>query len=311
MKRLSLSCAAVAACVSVLAGVGPVGWASAAEEPEARSLAVKVPKTLGFYFHVADGISLGIPTVINKSGIPSVEALTDEGGGGAGYRVTYESGWGSTPEPVQVAWPIHQAPGGRTGKTLTCRTARATECWVMERDTHFHAYLNQRGLDNDWDVHLTDDRVDRWAEASGAIRAEGPVSLEGGKFTTESALRVDGASAVSAGRSTQFDAVLTPGDQKNQLDEPDTARMKFTYELRDNGKPANSKWNGTRLSVKGDVSNEREQWKFQGGSSCEIVDLFDIADPGYTCTMKSAYPYTSPADGRVHYITDFTVSKVK
>jgi hypothetical protein len=180
--------------------------------------------------------------------------------------------------------------------------------------------MEQRGADFDWDLHLSDDRVKRLAEASGSVRTDGSVSLNASYFrptrayTTQSELRVDGADDVGPNSSTQFGAVLTPDDVKppKKPDEPETARMKFTYAIRDAGAPGGGPRVGPQYFVRGDVSNYRGP-KFTGASSCEITDEANnpVHNSGYTCEMNSYYGGAINTPGRAQYITDFTVSKKK
>jgi hypothetical protein len=163
--------------------------------------------------------------------------------------------------------------------------------------------MAQRGLDLDWDLYLTDDGVDRVAEASGSIKTDGLISLERGRFLTESKLRLNGANEVWADSSTQFDAVLTSTDATS---EPDTARAHFEYALLVNGQPLYDKATGQRVVVRGDVSNQRG-WVYKGDSSCAIVTESGVPYESnhYTCSMKGSYAKTGTS--RVHYITEFTV----
>jgi hypothetical protein len=154
-----------------------------------------------------------------------------------------------------------------------------------------------------------DVRLNRLAEVSGTIKAVGSVSLVQGEFTPSSKLHLDGAVAVSQNTWTQFDTVLASGDEEGK----DTARMKFQYALLDDGKPVLSKDNGQPLYVFGNASNRRAWEQFIGGSSCHFITLDDHIEthPDYTCTTKGAHAETGIRDGRVHYVTDFTVNKIK
>jgi hypothetical protein len=88
--------------------------------------------------------------------------------------------------------------------------------------------------------------------------------------------------------------------------------MTFQYALFDDGKPVLSKDNGQQLYVYGDVANRRFPDRFWGDSTCIFITLDDHIerDPGYTCTRSGAYAATGIRDGRVHYITEFTIAKI-
>jgi hypothetical protein len=313
MKRFTLTCSAVLATVAAVAGVGPAGWGTAGAEAATQDDDLT---RLTVNFHVADGITLGKQTVLKNENTFTLDPLVDVGGRGAGYESTYNP---RNRLDVSVSWPVLQGRDAAvTGYTLTCKTGAGAvlsiECSVSgpDKSNPFHASVNQRGGEHDWDVHVTDDRVDRLAEASGAVRTDGSVSLLEplfGSYYTESEMRLDGASAVPVNSSTQFDAVLRPSDRERSLREPDTARMTFVYAMYADGRPAYSS-DGKRLYVRGNVWNDRSG-VFLGGSSCEIgiADGTVVENSGYTCSMQGAHPDTGVKDGRVHYITDFTVGR--
>jgi hypothetical protein len=116
----------------------------------------------------------------------------------------------------------------------------------------------------------------------------------------------NGAATVPAGSSTEFDVVGTGTDR--------LADIEFSYAILDNGQPVYDRY-GYPLKVIGSVSNWRDIW-FSGDSSCQIrgkfTDSFDSGHwgySGYSCGMVRGYAHTGIRDGRVHFLTDFTVSK--
>lgn len=323
-----LSCMAILASVAVAAGAAPAGFASAEEQRHSGtrsegSLLTQSSHNVGVYFHVGYGLALGKPTEIaNRFSLPYAHFL-DVGAKGAGYkfRMTRASA-AATRSVMSVSWPILE---GRTGwsdsgyrvvstiKGETGSSGWEETCRIDDpRDlggTYFHCNQVRRGLDFDWDLHITDDRVDRAAEASGAIRAVGPVSLSSGVTYSESKLQLIGSEAIPEHSSTQFDAVLTPSDKTS---EPDTARMKFNYALNDGGQPVYSTKNGRPLHVRGYVANQRTRTRFDGGAWCEFVtsETEVEKDSGYTCELEwGNYANTGTKDGHVHYIVNFAVKK--
>lgn len=319
-----------------VAGVGPAGAAYGEEQAESSARTTMTlardgwcnDKRATVHFHVGAGITLGRPAIVKNSDTYTLDALTDADDRNAGYVTTYSECAFMVGGEVEVAWPILTGSGGATtGHSLTCRTygylsagypGADSKCSVRGADgkDRFHVSLSNRFLKLIWDVRLTDGDVDRRAEASGSISADGSVSLDATPYfpatayTTESQLRVNGADVVPAGSSTQFDAVLTPSDlaPPKKPKEPDTARMTFKYAIRDAGEPDRSI---PRFYVRGDVSNYRGPTLFRGGSSCEIVNHLDepVENSGYSCTMNGYHASTGIPDGRVHYVTDFTVGK--
>lgn len=315
---------AILASMAAFAFEGPVALASTSE------LDTQGGHSASVVYHVANNLHLGSPKTTVDQRLRFVRPINDvsdrsRGGhlSGAGYQFSfanYATRGGAA--AVEVSWPILSgAQGTETGHTLTARIdlddwtdiSPNWGCSVKDQngiDTHrFTCFLVRRGLDYDWDLRVAEATVgaQRHAEASGAIRAGDTLSLAGGSFITGSAMHLRGAAAVPSGSSTQFDAVRMPDDTTPK---PDVARMAFTYELLDNGKPALSKNDGQPLSVRGNVWNERGS---QGGSSCEIItpDKRVERDSGYSCEVAGDYAPTGrlPARDRGHYIADFMVSK--
>jgi hypothetical protein len=278
--------------------------------------------TVGIDYHVGDGLSLGTATVSNVTKTVTVYPHADAAGKGAGYRAVFAKEFDpGIRTSADVSWPIRKGLKAEdTGYTVTSRVvyvegkvAPQSTCWVTrpqnEEADHIHCSLVQRGLDNDWDLYLTDDRINRVAEASGAIKTDDSVSLEKGEFATESELRLNGATEVPVNSSTQFDAVLTPQDNTHNSKR---ALAAFMYAMLDGGKPVYSKDDGQRLYVQGNVKNQRGL-EFAGESFCQFVTEKGHVDKssGYSCAMKGDYARTGIGDGRVHYETEFTVSKNK
>lgn len=334
MRRILLSWLAILVSVAVLAGAGPAGPATAEEGPgsgadsEMSTLIAGDVEDVGVYFHVGAGLSLGKPTeVINRFTTPFRRFL-DVGDKGAGYKFRMTKSLSHFDRSHMVmSWPILE---GRTGwsdsgyrviSTIKGRTNDSgwvEECMIddprHQGGTHFHCNQVRRGLSFDWDLHITDDRVDREAEASGAIKAIGSVSLTGGLTYSESKLQVIGAEAVGENESTQFDAVLRSSDKEKgrEMSEPDTARVKFQYAVNDGGQPALSKKNGRQLFVSGYVSNKRTKPMFSGGAGCKLITGQDEVEEnsGYSCVpVWSDYAHTGIKDGHVHYIVNFEVRK--
>jgi hypothetical protein len=322
---------ALVASFAVAACVGSAGSAPAAElsesgiNPEVSGQEWVRYRFAGVHLHVGHGLQFGAATNIVNERTDTFSELENEGRKGAGYKYTfYQIPFRSrvNPPDTGASWQILDGGGSPTGFTLVGRVGWKGDSCTIEgsggpNEGHFHCSVTKRGADLDWDIYVKDDRVDRRAEASGSITTDGSVSLDASPFlpakayTTESKLRVNGADVVPANSSTQFDAVLTradvePGPGKNPT-EPDTARMKFRYAIRDANQPGRSI---PQFYVRGDVSNHRGG-KFTGGSSCEIVDYLDtpVQNSGYTCTANGYHASTGIRDGRVHYITDFTISK--
>lgn len=340
MNRISSSVRGLVASLALLACAAPVGVASAAElresPPNSHSLETTNPpaRIAGVYFHVENGFSLGRPNAspVDVSAA-RIDQLLDVGDKGAGYK--FAMWWkpdGRYVHRAAVQWPILEGQDG-AGTGLVVKTELAfnhsggynfySKCSVVDSNgqkaAHVGCSIEQRGADFDWDLHLRDDRVNRLAEASGSVRTDGSVSLDASYFrptrayTTQSKLRVDGADDVSPNSSTQFGAVLTPDDLKppKKPDEPETARMTFTYAIRDASAPGGPRV-GPQYFVYGNVSNYIGK-KFTGASSCEIRDESSnpVQNSGYTCEMNSYYGGAINTPGRAQYITDFTVSKKK
>lgn len=337
--------AAVLASVGAFACAGSPGAASAEEMSETGADEPSVQWCTQWYcpdetaylrFHVGESLSLGKPTLINNQHTVSFDYdsyVDDEGTGrSSGFRTTYQQHYRSEIN-VEVSWPILRGPdGAKTGYSVRSRIVGKEkerfsgpsqlkgDCSVTgpSGEDRFHCYMNRRAWDcnqldcwgyTDWDLHLTDGRVDRLAEASGAVKTEGSVSLGDGEFTTDSQARIDGAKAVPAGKSTQFDAVRKLTDGVTDPARSDRAQMRFTYALFDSGQPVRSQ-NGQQLYVRGSVSNYRWPLWFSGKSSCDITaDGYVVENSGYTCSGDGAHPNTGIRDGRIHYITDFTVKK--
>lgn len=343
-----LRCAAVLASVAALVCVGSVGAASADEMSDAGADKPSVQwctpwhcpdETAYVRFHVGESLTLGKPKLINNKNAPSVDyhSYLDDGGAekSSGFQTTYRQV--HRPEiDVEVSWPILRGPDGATtgytvnsrihghhvsGERMPAPSQLEGDCSVTgpSGEDRFHCSMNRRAwrcdtMDcwgyTDWDLHLTDDRVDRLAEASGAVKTQGSVSLGNGEFATDSQARIDGAKAVPAGKSTQFDAVRKLTDGVTDPARSERAQMTFTYALLDGDLPARAE-NGQRLYVSGSVSNFRGPLWFSGNSSCDIItaDGDVVENSGYSCNRESAHPNTGIKDGRIHYITDFTVKK--
>lgn len=317
MKRITASCAAILTCVAAVAWVGPVGWASAEETPDNAVWRV------GVDFHVADGLSLGDATVSNQTKTVTVTPSTDAAGNGAGYSAVFPKEF--DPEirtGADVTWPIRQGrDGSDTGYIVTSRVfsvegkvSPASTCWVTrpknENTDNISCSLVQRGLDNDWDLYLTDDRLNRLVEASGAIKTDGSVKLGEGMFFAQTYLRLAGATEVPVNSSTQFDSVLTPQDKDNPSGPRGSeALIMFEYAIYDGEQPGYVNSENRRLYLRGHVSNRRGN-VFRGDSYCEIITADGSAVENYTCTMKSSNARAEIGNG-VHYETEFTVSKKK
>jgi hypothetical protein len=334
MKRFSLSCVAVVASVAALASAGPVAFASAEALPDSSSSGEVASFREGdtaanVAFQARSGISLGSPTADAHYNTASFGFLNDAGAQSAGYRIT----WDHSPiHPVrpyaEVTWPLLKGQDKVAIGSVTFRLGGdGTLCRVTDKTGKeagpLKCSMSPRSLDKGWDFSIIDDGLDRIAEASGSITTDASVSLDTSPFTpangynsqsvpalgytTESKLHVNGADVVPVSSSTQFDAVLTA---KNVTTEPDTARMKFRYAIRDAKQPADGK--SPKYYVRGDVSNYRGNI-FVGGSSCEIVDDLDqiVENSGYSCQMDKYYAGSVLTDGRSQYITDFTISKKK
>lgn len=326
MKRISLSSLAIVTTIAALGSVGVPGVAAAVELPDSgveggvvSTQANPNEYASGFYFHVGAGLRLGSPKVTKNEGTLALKLLLDMDTKGAGYTSRFLGMAKRHHElDVEVSWPILQGvKESNTTYTVTSRmydskNANRTyyECAVTDSNGKetgpFHCSMARRGLDLDWDLHLTDDGVDRVAEASGSVTTDDSVSLEGGKFRTESPLRLSGAGEVWANSSTQFDAVLT---SKDKTSESDTARAHFEYALLVDGQPLYDKATGQRVFVRGDVSNQQGAIVYTGKSSCAIVTQSGVPaeSTGYTCSRKESHAKTGTS--RVHFITDFTVKK--
>lgn len=337
MKRIVLSCVGLLVSVAVLAGVGPTGLAAAGELADSTTHSETSPenrwrnRVVGVNFHAGYRLSLGKPKTITNEHTAGFHQLLDVGGTGAGYGGTMrESHFSTDRSVVAVSWPILQGLSRLdTGYTVTSYIRG----WTYERSLPwedgcyidgpggrnagpFHCYQVERGwLSFHFDLYITDDRVDRLAEASGSITTDDSVSLinNGGYPTyTESKLQLAAAATVPVESSTQFDAVLTQEDvDKGMTGEPNTALITFVYAVYDGGKPVYSTIDGRQLFVKGYVSNKRTGTFFAGGSWCEFVTEGKRIDEisGYSCEPSGDYADTEIKHGHVHYITDFTVSK--
>jgi hypothetical protein len=325
MKRMTLSCVAVLAGAAALVGLGPVGLADAEGLPGSSAQDSTIRVSLNF--HAGDGITLKYPTATWKDDVWNFQRLFYEGGDGAGFSYNAHSspdtGWGGM-AGSKMSWPIRQY-GVETGYTVTARVGEGYSgdfpwepgCVITDANNRqtgpYHCTMAERSLDNDYDLHITDDRVNRWAEASGSITTTGNVSLqtppdEDAAFTTESQRKVFGTATVDAVAPTEFDAVLVEGEDTS---EPNTARMSFKYALLDNGKPVTSSINGKPLYVEGEVWNYRGGMAFKGDSSCRFASQDGVVDgnSGYSCNRSGDFAHTGVGDGHVHYISDFTISK--
>lgn len=275
------------------------------------------------HFHVANGVTLGAPTIVNNRGTKPPVFLTDAGDKAAGYTVPNQGDL--VGREVKVSWPILTGTlPVKTEYTLMCRTygytsngavLSSSECSISgpKKEDRFHVTVDGQSYGSRrWDVRIADGLMDRRAEASGSITTDGSVSLDmsipmiAGGYTTESVLHVDGADVVPVNTSTQFDAVLFEGEETS---EPDTARMKFKYAIRDASAPVGR---SPQFYVRGSVSN-KDADRFRGGASCEVIDYLGtvVEDSGYTCTMDGYYAGSVLTAGRAHYITDFTIGKKK
>jgi hypothetical protein len=292
-----------------------------------------ISRVASVVFHVGHGISLGSPISRANERTEKFRFLTDAGDKGAGFAIDWnEDTYSGGNTGAKVEWPIVQN-GSNTEYTLTARIGFGNRrgandfplgqvCTVSgpngQSAGHFHCSMTERGRDNAWDLSVTDDRVDRRAEVSGSITTDSRVSLTAGEFVTQSRqarqdqLRVDGAAEVPSNSSTQFDSVLRPQDTTLI---PDRALMAFMHAILEDGKPAYSKDDGTRLYVRGNVKNKRSQglmgdW-FSPESSCDIISEKNHIDKnsGYSCDMKGDFVRNGNRDGDVHYHTDFTVKK--
>jgi hypothetical protein len=332
----SCSMAAVMGVAAVL-WVGPVGAASAEEQPapgvRSASADADADYAASVTFRIGAGMALGKPTTGLKQRAEAFVAPEDVGGYGAGFRFAFNK-WDFGEKPssvVDVAWPILQGKDrAKTDLTVSARiefeptsdvrpgVSRAPqpphyECYVKDAkgqvSSRIHCWMERHGLDKDWDLHLTDDDLNRRAEVSGSFRTEGLLSLEDGKYTPGPELYVKGAPAVRTGQSTQFDAVRGRNESPVTMK---VAKMDFDYTLFEDGQPVRTPW-GTKLSVVGSVSNDGGGFWFMGQSDCYFKDehgrRFD--DPRFSCAMNSKNAKTSVKDGRINYITDFVVSRNK
>jgi hypothetical protein len=333
VKRISLFFLAILSGVAVLSGAARLDVASAEELPGPRPHAAAestqsnltplyAPYSAKVVFHVSEGVLLGAPAANRREErLIHLEPLLDSGSKGAGYEISF---WNMRDRGgravAEVSWPILVGvDGSDTQYKVSARIGIGGKFDVPDQICKvtnpaggetgpFHCSMVRRGLDWDWDLHLSDDRVERVAEASGAFTTEGSVSLGDGKFGTDSQLRINGAGAVGKQSTTQFDAVLSPFDH---TDRPDTAQMRFGYALLDDGKPVYSKVDGRQLYILGDVSNKREPKQFTGSSSCDFVTDGGRIDEnsGYSCDRRGGYAGSGTHDRQAHYFTDFVVTK--
>lgn len=333
VKRISLFCLAILSGVAVFLSAAPFDFASAEELPDSPDRAGAdstqsspapqyLPYSASVVFHVGEGVLLGAPAAhAREERLIHLVPLLDSGNRGAGYTISF---WNMRDRGgravAEVSWPILVgADGSSTGYTVSARIGIAGRLDIPEQTCTvtnsvgketgpFHCSMVRRGGDWDWDLRLSDDRVKRVAEASGAFTTEGFVSLGNGKFGTDSKLRINGADAVQKQSSTQFDAVLTSSDS---TDRPNTAQMRFEYALLDDGKPVYSRVDGQQLYIRGDVSNKREDNRFTGSSSCDFVTDGGRIDEnsGYSCQMRGSYARTGADDRQAHYFTQFLVKK--
>lgn len=321
MKSFSLSCLAIIASTAALVccGVADRAFADAPRDTGTRTETVSTEpqmRTASVTYHVADGLYLGEPKTTGRERLESLIHLTDVGEKGAGFAFTYKP-WGFDEAGAkafgEVSWPLI-LQSGRAAGSVTTRLSFGQghfeqPCTVRnpsgEVAPSIRCSVVQRNLDNDWDMYITDGRVDKVAEASGAIRAEGSVGLAIGEFTTDSEMRLDPAAWVKAGASTQFDAVRMRSDESG---DPDTAQMTFKYALLDDGEPAYSR-NGQRLYVEGTVSNGRGG---RGNASCRIITADNAVDKSapFWCKVSASHS-PAKANGNAQYIGDFTVTDKK
>lgn len=326
--------------VAAICWVAPVGAASAEEQPSpgvrSESASTEADYAASVAFRIGAGMSLGAPTTRVNRRTEAFSAPTDVGGDGAGFRFAFNK-WHTgefQSTIVDVAWPIRKGKAKeKTDLTLSTRiefepiadigtgTPRAPlaphyECYVKDSkgqvSSKVHCWMERHGLDKDWDLHLTDDDLNRRAEVSGSFRTEGQLSLQGGEYTAGPAphvpeLYVSGAPAVRAGESTQFDAVRGRNESPATLK---VARMDFKYGLFEGGQPVTSVY-GTKLYLVGHVANDAGGFWSSGDSECYLKDEHDrrIDDPRFSCEMTGKYAKTALSDGRVHYITDFVISR--
>jgi hypothetical protein len=312
VKRFSLLSLAILTSVTALVGIGPIGSAGAEEPPQGKW-------TANVYFRASYGVSLGKPTVVTNSGTWSLNHFLLVGDKGAGYRMKFDPPYYIRPAPdVQVKWPLLEGDARVTDFTVSAGMTFADSgplderCTVTDRDgqksDRYQCSLQQRGIVRNWDLILTDNQVDRLAEASGTITTVGPVSLEGGTFETASPHHVRSAKAVPADSSTQFDATLGSSDV---VTERRLASGKFRYALLDGGTPVHDRESGEPLYVSGTVYNYNGA-SFKGGSNCQIVAgpaYRPVANSGYSCDIDGYYGGSVLTAGRAQYITDFTIHK--
>jgi hypothetical protein len=243
------------------------------------------------------------------------QSLLNVGDKGAGFRLAWE-------RPIQPGehykhierWPILEGPDAsptlysvvvsldftRWGVTTNCMAGLHGR--EHEQGGPFHCSLIQRGQDNHWDMYVTDDRVERFTEASGSMTTEDGLSLVRGRYFAEKfGQRLDGASALPTGMSTQFDHVL-PYDPKI------VAMAGFVFQLIDNGRPVHGS-NGETVLVVGDAGMPGQFTK----SNCTFMvpGKADERVPGYSCDLVGYYAKDWGAGPKDHFVTDFTVRKTK
>lgn len=299
MKRITLSCLTIVAIVAALGNAGPAGMASAEQMGDSGARAggafPQSGKAASVTYHVGDGLYLGSPTETGREGIDSLHPVNDVGDKGAGFTLTF-SKWSADHKSFgEVSWPLFDDEGD-TGYTVTTRLSFGQKDWgqtctVTYRSVpvaaNLHCSVDRRGLNYDWDMYVTSDEAGRLAQVTGAIKTDDHVSLTEGEYWTDADSHIDGAYAVPAGSSTQFNAFVVeewgpaPG-------------MEFRYAILDDGKPAYSKDGSQRLYFSGGVrSSDR---------TCSIVTADDHpVDSQYSCAMSWDY---GPGPGTyVHYIT--------
>jgi hypothetical protein len=254
------------------------------------------------------------------------EPLFDAGDKSGGFRLSWERPIGGSEHYLHsVRWPILQ--GSEASPTFygvvvaldVSQRGVKHDCTAgaygreQEQAGPFHCSLIQRGQGDRWDMYITDDRVERIAEASGSITTDSSLALEDGNYQSiypPLRLRLDGAPVVPAGSSTQFDAVATPEDTYNPVGERE-GNIYFSYALVDDGRPVYGS-DGKRAYVSGLVRNNRVS---PGRFYCDVATRGDLGAgtvvPGYSCDTVSSYATDWGADERVHFVTHFTVRKTQ
>lgn len=158
---------------------------------------------------------------------------------------------------------------------------------------------------NEFDV-----RVNKLAEASGTIKPDGVVLMQG-TFNSDLPVNVPGAKHVAAGASTTFSATLLPGDAPFYEKQ---ARMEFAYRIVDKGRET-GQWVG------GLSTNHRGIIWFSPDGRCAIYDdnplrggmRLDDTPPvegtPYTCSAQGSFLHGPGESDNVHFDATFVVKK--